>query len=137
QTDQPPDHAQQAPPLTPKDPPSNLVFSLRHLDDPDPEVARDAFLEFAKAGDAEVSAAARKLPAGKLRDWLKDPATPPERLGLYAMLLGAAGQRADAALLRSLLDKKEERFVNAAAGLLAGYLLLEPGQGSDLPSPIP
>src|SRR5262245_22950587 len=71
------DYVKKAPALNPKDSTGNLLFFFRHLDDPDPEAARDAYLEFAKAGDAEVAAAARKPPAAKLRGWLKDPATPP------------------------------------------------------------
>jgi diacylglycerol kinase family enzyme len=39
------------------------------LDDPDPEVARDAFLEFAKASDPEIGQAARKFAPDRLRAW--------------------------------------------------------------------
>jgi hypothetical protein len=115
--------------LKPKDTTGNLPFFFGYLDDADPEVSRDAYLEFAKAGDADVIAAARKLPVAKLRTWLKDPRTPPERLGLYAMLLGSAGTAADATLLRELLGRKDERYRNAADGLLAGYLQLRPRDG--------
>jgi hypothetical protein len=112
-----------------KDTPANLAFFFRYLDDADPEVARDAFLEFAKAGDADIARAAPKLDPAKLRGWVKDPKTPPQKLGVYALLLGACGQEADAALLRSLLDSKEERYVNAADGLLAGYMQKKPREG--------
>src|SRR5262249_52410841 len=44
-------------------------------------------------------------------------------------LLGACGKDTDAALLRSLLDSKEERYANAADGLLAGYMQKKPREG--------
>lgn len=118
--------------LNPKDAVANLAFFFRYLDDPDVEVSRDAFLEFAKANDADVAQVAPKLDANKLRAWVKDPNTQPQRLGVYALLLGASGKDADVALLRSLLDSKEERYVNAADGLLAGYMQKKPREGWDL-----
>ena len=118
--------------LPAKDTLGNLSFFFRYLDDADPEVSRDAYLEFAKTGDADVIRAARKLPVGKLRTWLRDPRTPPERLGLYAMLLGGAGNAADAVLLRDLLGRTDELYRGAADGLLAGYLQLEPRRGWEL-----
>jgi hypothetical protein len=118
--------------LKDKDTAASLEFYFRYLDDPDPEVSRDAFLEFAKAGDADVARAAAKLDARKLRAWIADPKTPPQQLGVYALLLGACGQPADADFLRRLLDSKEERYVNAADGLLAGYLQKKPREGWEL-----
>jgi hypothetical protein len=115
--------------LDPKDAVGNLAFFFDYLEDPDPEVARDAFLEFAKANDADVSAVAPKLQAAKLRQWLQNEKTPPARLGIYAMLLGACGESADAALLLSLLNSKEDRYKDAADGIMAGYLRLEPKKG--------
>jgi hypothetical protein len=112
-----------------KDPAGNLRFYFRHLDDPDPEVSRDAFLEFAKSTDTQIAQVAPKLDPEKLRTWLKDAKTPPERLGVYALLLGACGKDADAALFRSLLGSKEERYLNAYDGLLAGYIHLRPREG--------
>ena len=112
-----------------KDPVGNLLFYFRYLDDPDPEVSRDAFLEFAKSTDPQIARAAPKLDPEKLRAWLKDPKTPADRLGVYALLLGACGKDSDAGLLRSLLDSDEERYLNAYDGLLAGYIHLRPRQG--------
>jgi hypothetical protein len=112
-----------------KDPAGNLPFFFKYLTDPDPEVARDAFIEFAKSNDQVIAKAAPKLPADKLRALLKDPATPANQLGVYALLLGAAGEEADAKFLRDLLDRKEERYVNASNGLLAGYIQRKPKEG--------
>ncbi len=110
----------------------NLAFFFRHLDDADPEVARDAFLEFAKATDFDILAAAPKLSRDKVRAWLEDPKTPREKLSVYALLLGACGKPADAAFLRGLLDSKEDRYRAACDGLLAGYIQMKPRDGWDL-----
>ncbi len=66
-------------------------------------------LEFAKATDQDIAQVARKLDAEKLRGWLKDKRTPSERLSVYALLLGACGNDADARFLQSLLDDASER----------------------------
>jgi hypothetical protein len=113
-----------------KDPVANLAFYFGHLEDPDPEVSRDAFLEFAKASDASLALAAPRLSADKLRGWIKDPKTPAARLGVYALLLGAGKKaEADAAFLRGLLDSKEDRYKAAADGLLGGYIACKPKDG--------
>jgi hypothetical protein len=115
-----------------KDRAKSLEFFFRYLDDPDPEVSRDAFLEFAKASDADIAAVAPKLSADKLRAWMTDAKTPPERLGVFALLLGATGKPADADYLRKLLDSKEERYRSALAGMLAGYIQARPKEGWSL-----
>lgn len=106
-----------------------LVFFADHLDDPDPEVAADAFAEFAKAPDAEVAAAARRLPVARVRKLVADPATPPERLGVFAYMLGSRGDAADAARLRARLESPDGAAREGFGGLLAGYLLLAPEEG--------
>jgi hypothetical protein len=118
--------------LSDKDPVANLVFFFRYIDDPDPEVARDAFLEFARASDQQVAQVAPRLDAAKLRTLLASEKTPANQVGLLAVLLGSAGHDADAARLRGLLDRNEERYTNAADGILAGYLTLRPREGWEL-----
>jgi len=106
----------------------NLAFFFRYLEHPDKEVATDAFMELAKATDLEIGQAAGRLSADKLRGWLRDLATPPERLGLYAFLLGACGGEQDASLLQTLLQDRSERVLNAYDGILCGFLALKPQQ---------
>jgi hypothetical protein len=127
-----PDYVKKAMTLDSRDPAANLAFFFRYLEHPDKEIAQDAFLEFAKATDQDLGQAARRLSPDKLRRWLKDPATPPERLSLYALLLGGCGGPADAALLRDLLRQTGERYTNAYDGLLGGYIRLRPREGWDL-----
>jgi hypothetical protein len=118
--------------LDPRDRTGNLLFFFRYLENPDVEVARDAFLEFAKATDQDIAQVARKLEPEKLRGWLKDARTPPERLSVYALLLGACGTADDARFLQSLLNDTNERMVGAYDGLLGGFIHLRPREGWDL-----
>jgi hypothetical protein len=118
--------------LDPKDITGNLLFFFRYLDSAEVEIGRDAFLEFAKASDQDIAHVAGKLDPTKLHRWLKDPKTPPERLSVYALLLGACGSEADARFLHSLLEDTNERTVNAYDGILGGYIHLRPREGWDL-----
>jgi hypothetical protein len=115
--------------LDPKRRADNLAFFFRYLEHPDKEIALDAFLEFAKASDQDIGQAARTFAPAKLRGWLKDPVTPPERLSVYALMLGASGGAEDAAFLEGLLRETGERYVNAQDGILGGYMHLRPREG--------
>lgn len=108
------------------DPSKRLLFYFTHLDRADPDVAADAFLEFAKATDAEVAEVASKLDAARLRKLLMNPETPEDRLNLYAFLLGACGNRDDIRTIRTLLDKPSARFNSAVGGLCGAWIQLEP-----------
>jgi hypothetical protein len=118
--------------LDPKDTAGNLAFYFRYLEHPDPEVAGDAFHEFAKAGDKEVGQAAPRFDPARLRSWLDNPQTPAERLGVYALLLGLCGGEEDARFLQKLLNDPADRFLNAYAGILGGYMRLRPREGWEL-----
>jgi hypothetical protein len=115
--------------LDAKDVAGNLAFYFGYLENSDPEVARDAFLEFAKASDRDIAQAARRLDPVKLRGWLEDKDTRPERLSVYALLLGACGRPEDAGYLQALLKDSSERLSNAYDGILAGFMHLRPGEG--------
>lgn len=109
-----------------------LLYCFDYLEHREPEVASDAFLEFAKATDQEIGQVASKLSPDRLRGWLQNSETPAHRLGLYAVLLGACGGDKDASLLQSMLEKTNERTTNVMDGLLCGYIRLRPRQGWDL-----
>ncbi|HEX3149353.1 MAG TPA: hypothetical protein VHR66_14865 [Gemmataceae bacterium] len=108
---------------------ASLLYYFNHIDSSDPEVAADAFLEFAKASDQEIGAAGPKLDPAKLRKLLGDPKTPPERLGVFAFLLGACGTKADANALAAMIDKSDERTASALSGLLGGLIEMRPEDG--------
>lgn len=106
-----------------------LQFYFEHLDSTNADVAADAFHEFAKASDLEIASVARSLTPAKIRKLLKDTSTPPERIGIFAFLLGACGMKEDADYLASLIRKKEERGNGALSGLLSGLIELRPKDG--------
>jgi hypothetical protein len=115
--------------LDPKDTAGNLAFFFRYLDHSDPELARDAFAEFAKGGDLDLAKAAPRLSADKLRAWLDSKDTPAERLSMYGLLLGACGRAEDVGFIERLLADTSERITNAYDGILAGYMHLRPREG--------
>jgi hypothetical protein len=123
------DYVKKAVAMPPRDTAGNLAFFFNYLENPDPEVARDAFLEFAKATDPDIGQAARKFAPDRLRRWLTSKDTPPERLSVYALMLGACGGAEDATLLGSLLKETNERVVSAYDGILGGYIHLRPREG--------
>jgi hypothetical protein len=108
---------------------ATLLYYFRHLDSTDPDVAADAFLEFAKATDQEIGAVGPKLDPVKLRKLLADTKTPPERLGVFAFLLGSCGTKADADTLAAMVDKGDERAAGALGGVLGGLIEMRPEVG--------
>jgi hypothetical protein len=125
------EYARAAATATDADPAKQLGFFFRHLDHTRPEVAADAFLEFAKAADADILKAAPAFDRAKLRALIAAPATPTERLGVFSFLLGSCGTADDAAFLAALLapNPPTDRAAAAFGGLLAGYILLKPQEG--------
>lgn len=113
----------------PDDRVKQLLFYFQYLDHADADVSTDAFVEFAKTNDADVARVAKQLNASQLRKLLSDPATPPERLSLFAYLLGASGGPADAKFLANLLNDPAERLRPAFGGIVAGLIQLDPKSG--------
>jgi hypothetical protein len=108
---------------------ASLLYYFAYIDSTDTDVAADAFLEFAKATDAEIGAVGPKLDPAKIRKLLADPKTPAERLGVFAFLLGACGTKADANTLAALIDKSDERTTTALSGVLGGLIEMRPEDG--------
>jgi hypothetical protein len=79
----------------------NLAFFLSHLESKDETIAADAFLEFARASDADIAALAGKFDRAKLRKWIAE--ADESRVGVYALMLGLSGTVDDAAWLAGLL----------------------------------
>lgn len=123
------DYVRGATAIDAKDTNKILAFAGKYLDHADADVAAEAFLELAKADDAAVLAVAKSLDSKVIRKLIDDPATPPERLGLYTYLLGACGTSADAAWLKSILEKPSDRFRESMSGLYAGLIMIAPDDG--------
>jgi hypothetical protein len=115
-----------------KDTSNNLNYFFKYLDHKDGDVAADAFLELARASDKDLGQAAAKFDAAKIRAWVQDPQLPTDRLNLYGFLLGACGTDRDGVLLRTMLQKADERTTGAYQGLLCGYIQIRPREGWDL-----
>ena len=113
------------------DPAKRLGFFFRHLDHANPTISADAFLEFARAADGDILKAAAGFDRAKVRRLIADPATPADRLGVFAFLLGVCGTADDAAFLAAMLtpNPPADRASAAFGGLLAGYILLKPADG--------
>ncbi|MFM8272525.1 MAG: hypothetical protein ACKODX_09355 [Gemmata sp.] len=115
----------------PDDSQARLAYYFSHLASKDAVVAADAFVEFARAGDADIAKAAAHFAPATLRRLIADEGTPAERLGVFAYLLGVSGGATDAAFLAQLLTRSPlgERAKDSYGGLLAGYVLLDAKSG--------
>lgn len=117
--------------LDEKDATKRLVFYFTYLDSHDPILAGDAFLEFAKASDAEITAARAALNPATLRKLLANVETPVDRLGVYAMMLGLCGTTEDQLAFSKLLETQPlpDRIRDNLGGYLAAITLLDPDAG--------
>jgi len=107
-----------------------LKYFLPFLENEDALVAADSWGEFANASYEDIVANGSSFPADKLRTWVADKQTSPERLGLYGMMLGLCGNARDAAFLQQqigLPTSEEIRF--GVEGLMGGLLLLTGEEG--------
>src|SRR5262245_56095603 len=108
---------------------SALDFCHRQLENADAEVAADAFLELAKATDADVGRAAKAFEPERFRRLLANDKTPVDRIGFFGFLLGCCGGERDAELLLKLMKSSSKDNVSALRGLMAGYISLNPKEG--------
>jgi hypothetical protein len=106
-----------------------LRFFFDYLDNPDLEIANDAYKEFGNADYKDYKDMAKELPAERVAGWLKDEKTPAYRYGLYASMLGHCGKPEHADLLRKMLDDPAKRLGSGVDGMLAGYIMLKPKEG--------
>jgi hypothetical protein len=108
-----------------------LGYFFARLDAADTAIAADAFVEFAKASDAELVKARAVLDPAKLRKLLAARDTPSERIGVFALMLGLCGTKTDAELFAKLLDAQPppERVRENLGGFLAALTLLNADAG--------
>jgi hypothetical protein len=117
--------------LNDADAPTRLAFFFKYLASTDATIAADAFVEFARATDADITKSAKYFDPAVLRKLIADEKTPSERLGVFAFLLGTCGTPTDAAFFANMLKQSPlpERVQESFGGLLAGYVLLSPKDG--------
>ncbi|MFN8710414.1 MAG: hypothetical protein ACK50J_27390, partial [Planctomyces sp.] len=103
-----------------------LPYYINWLESPDEQIAADAWAEFAGAPYEDVISVTRLYPREKLRQWVANPETNPERLGLFGMMLGLCGESDDAALMQKLIGepRSSKDFRYGIEGVMGGYLLL-------------
>jgi hypothetical protein len=114
-----------------KDRVAALRYYAKFLDHADPMVAEDAFLEFARSDDRDIGAVVKELAPALFRRLLAQPKLEPERLSLFAFLLGGCGTDEDARYLRKLIDEGGDT-ARALDGIVAGYINLRPKEGWQL-----
>ena len=108
---------------------TRMAFFFRRLNDPDPKVAADGFAEFAKASFRTTEAAARTYDPVRIREWLQDPTTPEERIGLFGLLLGLSGEKSDVEFLDRLIMHPSLTQRNGLDGLMGGLLIIDRDRG--------
>ncbi len=103
-----------------------LPYFLPFLESADAEIASDAWGEFARSRYEDVVSVRREFSTDRLRSWIANPSTSPERLGLYGMMLGLCGDQMDAAFLEQQIGmpRRSQEFRFGSEGLMGGYLLL-------------
>ena len=107
-----------------------LKYFVRFLEHTDALISADAYGEFANTQYEEIAKLQELYPREKLRAWIANKETSPERLGLYGMLLGLCGTQEDALFLRWQIGQPvndDLRF--GVEGLMGGLLLLERENG--------
>ena len=107
-----------------------LKFYAKYLNHDEPLIATDAFLEFAKSKDADVGNAGRALDPAFIRGMLAKRDLDPDRLSMFAFLLGCCGKEEDTQLPDEDREPAGRRTLSEAMdGILAGCVLLKPREG--------
>jgi len=109
--------------------PERLRYYLPFLEHSDPDIAIDAYGEFAGAPYEEILALREDLPREKILHWLTDPEITPSRRGLYGLMLGLCGKAEDGKRIEPILMEKPEHPRLGIDGMMAGYILLTGEQG--------
>ena len=108
-----------------------LPYYVSFLESSDPEIAADAWGEFARSQYEDVKMASKLLSPDRVRQWIADPKMSPERLGLYGMMLGLCGTADDVAFLRMQIGvpSADRPFRYGSEGLMGGLMLLDESGG--------
>lgn len=106
-----------------------VSYFLKFLESEDAFIAQDAFVEIQRLPLDEVLPLARTFSADKLRAWIREPQTPPVRVGFYARLLGFIGSDDDREFLKQRILEPAKDYRLEAEGLMEGYLLLAGEEG--------
>lgn len=114
-------------------PAERLPYFIGFLEDDDPLIAEDAYMEFAHAPYGEVKAVSDSFDGEQLRAWLINPGVPDLRKGFYALALSLSGgddaQRADnIAFLQDWVENPGDDFRRGLDGVMGALLLARQGE---------
>ncbi|WP_437190801.1 hypothetical protein [Planctomicrobium sp. SH527] len=101
-----------------------LKYYLNFLEHSDPEIAIDAYGEFAGSPYSALVSIKELLPRAKIVGWLQNPETTPTRRGLYGLMLGLCGTDAEKRYLEEQVLQQTEDIRFGIDGMMAGYVLL-------------
>ncbi|MCA9055362.1 MAG: hypothetical protein KDA75_16085 [Planctomycetaceae bacterium] len=101
-----------------------LSYFVKFLEYSDRLIADDAYAEFAGAPYEDILLIVDQMPREKLREWITDPKTPVNRLGLYGLMLGLCGQPDDTQLMEQKILEPNEGFRIGIDGIMTGYVLI-------------
>lgn len=113
-------------------PEKRLVYYLKFMENADPNVAADAYGEFANAPYKDIVPLAKEMPRDKLRKWIVSPDVPATRTGLYGLMLGLCGTPEDVPLMEQKIVERTDDFRLGIDGVIGGYLLLTGEKGLDV-----
>ena len=107
-----------------------LTYFLKFLEHQDSLVAADAWGEFAKSEYSDIKSLSDSFDSAKLRAWITNSETSPERLSLYGLMLGMGGTKQDAEFLRKQIGLPQGDAIRfGCEGLMGGLLVLEGDEG--------
>ncbi|QDV27521.1 hypothetical protein Q31a_59100 [Aureliella helgolandensis] len=109
-----------------------LNFYLKYLEHEESLLARDAYDEFASAPYPELKQLKDSLNRPQLLEWIKDTGLPPDRKRLYLVMLGIAGEPADADLLEGMLRSDDANQRAGLDAMIACYATLKGADGLKL-----
>jgi hypothetical protein len=126
------EYAKKAIALDTKDPARSLPFFFGYLGHKDSTIRQDACRELSKSSHEDLRKAAKSFDPEKLAGWLRDGKLTTRERALYGLLLGYCGKAEHAKLLRKVIDDAEKNTGSAVDGAMAGYVMLEPKEVSEL-----
>ncbi len=109
-----------------------LAFFQQYFEDEEPDMAFDAYDEFAKADYADMIDLKDRMEREKLIALIKDEKTATNRRRLYFTMLGICGQPEDVPMLEEMMLSGSRKQTRGLEALVACYLSLKGEAGVDL-----
>lgn len=112
--------------------PDRFAFFQEYFEDPETDLAFDAYDEFAIAAYADVVALKDRIKRDKLIKWINDPELRVDRRRLYFTMLGVCGTEDDIRMLEKFLVSDEPADRAGLDALAAAYITLKGEAGIPL-----